>query len=292
MVSFVFSLSLFLYAVIPFYPSLANASWEKLIEKHRTLMCQECYELLQEQYQAFRENRLPKIAESVIKQIEIAENSEPLLDIKKQAHSRIQMLPDPEAPFASPEQNAGFPESSWIRICLYQKLEKLIDECDRIAPHFGFEMGQIAIRVFEGVRSLKTQESLFNQKVSEISQISPHLTFEECELEASQWVSPVKNNIPAHSTGGAIDIRLFDLKTGQFLDLGKFGVIWDSNPHVPTFSNEISDEQIKNRLILWIAATSAGLVNYPYEYWHFSVGDRYATYWLKPIPLIAVFGGM
>lgn len=33
---------------------------------------------------------------------------------------------------------------------------------------------------------------------------------EEAESEASKWVSPYKNNVPVHSTGAAIDIRLWD----------------------------------------------------------------------------------
>jgi D-alanyl-D-alanine dipeptidase len=28
-----------------------------------------------------------------------------------------------------------------------------------------------------------------------------------------------------------------------------------------------------------LAATQAGLINYPYEFWHFSFGDRYEAYW-------------
>ncbi len=82
------------------------------------------------------------------------------------------------------------------------------------------------------------------------------------------------------------------IKQIEIAELGKLGVIWGPNPHVPTFSNELSNEQIKNRLLLWIAATSAELVNYPYEYWHFSTGDRYATDWLRSIPFKAIYGGI
>ncbi|MGB8468039.1 MAG: hypothetical protein WCE21_03455 [Candidatus Babeliales bacterium] len=32
-------------------------------------------------------------------------------------------------------------------------------------------------------------------------------------------------------------------------------------------------------LYFLIAANSGGLINYSYEHWHFSYGDRYAAYW-------------
>lgn len=36
---------------------------------------------------------------------------------------------------------------------------------------------------------------------------------------------------------------------------------------------------MNNRLLLLVAAAQAGLVNYCYEWWHFSHGDRYAQFW-------------
>jgi D-alanyl-D-alanine dipeptidase len=41
-----------------------------------------------------------------------------------------------------------------------------------------------------------------------------------------------------------------------------------------TASDEISAEAQKNRRILVEALESAGLINYPAEWWHFSYGDH------------------
>lgn len=98
------------------------------------------------------------------------------------------------------------------------------------------------------------------------------------------------NNIPVHSTGAAIDIRLWDTKNEQFVDMGSFGVIWGVNASAPTFSEDLTDEQKSNRLFALIAATQAGLVNYSYEYWHFSYGDRYASFWKKKSYKKAMYG--
>ncbi len=255
-------------------------------------MKEEVYRLISSQQNAFKENTLPKIADERIKGIEIHESGEPLTDIKDTNYPRISLLPDPTTPFASPDCNSGFPEGSKIRNGLYIKLELMVQEIDRLACKFGFKPGQISIKVFEGLRSVKTQEQLFNNKAKEIEQSHPEFTKEQVEQETSKWVSPVKNNVPVHSTGAAVDIRLYDENSGLFLDMGIFGAIWGVNPAAPTFSENISNEQMKNRLFLLLAANNTGLVNYPYEFWHFSTGDRYAAFWQQPVPLKAIYGGI
>ena len=54
-----------------------------------------------------------------------------------------------------------------------------------------------------------------------------------------------------------------------FMKSCRLGTIFGSNPVAPTFSEEITYNQKKNRLLLLIAAAQAGLVNYSYEWWHF-----------------------
>ncbi len=137
----------------------------------------------------------------------------------------------------------------------------------------------IHILVFEGLRDLGTQKMLFEKKLEEILLLNPDMSFETAEKETAKWVSPVKNNIPVHSTGAAVDIRLWDSKNNCFLDLGPFGVIWGDSQLASTFSEGITDIQKNNRLYCLIAAERAGLTNYVYEWWHFSFGDRYDVYW-------------
>lgn len=260
--------------------SLVYAGWEDQLAKYKNVISNDKYSLILKQYNAFKDGKLPKIADPVIKQIDIEESGEKLINIRDQKNSRIKMLPNPKTPFASPDNNSGFEEASKIRFGLYKKLELLVKALDKLAPNFGYEPAQISIYVFEGLRNIKTQEQIFINKLKEIQQENPTLTYEQAEIETSKWVSPVKNNIPVHSTGAAVDIRLFDLKNNEFVDMGKFGVIWGANPAALTFFNDISEEQIKNRIFLLLSAASVDLINYPYEFWHLSTGDRYAAYWL------------
>lgn len=234
-----------------------------------------------EQYEQVANKSAPSIADQRIKSIPIIECGEQLIDIRAVSHSRISMLADGSSnkSFEAPHLNSGLPNASKIRADVYHRLEKMVAYLDLYAELFGYEPGEISIKVFEGLRDLATQTQLFQAKVQEIQLAYPQYTAAQAENEAAKWVSPVKNNVPVHSTGAAVDIRLWNERTHDFVDLGKFGVIWGENQQAPTFSENSTDTQKFNRLYLLMAATKAGLVNYTYEYWHFSCGDRYAVYW-------------
>jgi D-alanyl-D-alanine dipeptidase len=267
------------YFLVLFTTLSAFGNWKDHIESKKSVMREPAYCLLTAQHEAHVKNDAPKIVDPRVKTIPIVESDEPLVDVNASNHARISMLPNPTHPFASPDCNSGFTASSKIRHSVFVKLQGLVNQLDDLAPHFGYDAGQIHIKVFEGLRDLKTQETLFNNKAHEIQQANPSMSEEDVFAETCKWVSPVRNNIPVHSTGAAIDIRLWDTKNNQFIDMGSFGVIWGKNTIAPTFSADLSTEQINNRLLLLASAAQAGLVNYTYEWWHFSHGDRYASFW-------------
>jgi D-alanyl-D-alanine dipeptidase len=254
--------------------------WEELLKKYP----QET--ILKEQLNSFVAGTSPTIAAPIIKRIPIQECNQELVDISviqtKNPHSRISMMPNPpnNQPFSGTDYNAGLLHSGKIRQGMFERLMRMVDQLDKLAEDFGYKPGHIDIKVFEGLRDLPTQAMIFNNKAVEIAQKNPTWSKEQVEKETEKWVSPVKNNTPVHSTGAAIDIRLWDKTTSSFLDMGPFGV-FSPNPTAPSFSKGISSEQQLNRLFLLLAANRAGLVNYSYEFWHFSYGDRYAAYWLE-----------
>lgn len=255
------------------------ADWKATLDAHKPVMNKAVYNLLLAQCEAHQKGTLPKIADPMVKSIAIVECGEALVDIKKQNDKRISMLQDPEKPFASPDFNSGFAAASKVRAKIFARLELMVEYLDALAKKFGYEPGQIEIKVFEGLRDLKTQAMLFHNKMAEIRTANKNMTEDELFAETCKWVSPVKDNIPVHSTGAAVDIRLWDTKNKQFLDMGPFGVIWGKNTVAPTYSEGLTPAQQNNRLYLQVAAAHAGLVNYPWEWWHFSSGDRYAQLW-------------
>lgn len=265
-----------LLLVLLSYKSIFSITWEQMLTNNSFLLEKYNGHLLVKQLKLFQENSTPAISDIRIKTIPIIENGEELVDIRVINHPRISMLPNPGRPFERPDCNSGFECASCIRLKVFEKLKAMLIHLDALAANFGYESGLISITVFEALRDIKTQEILFNNKRKEIKQANQAFDDAQLDAETSKWVSPVKDNIPVHSTGAAVDIRLS--YNGTFIDMGAFGAIWGANPTAVTFSENITDTQKDNRLYLLLAATMAGLVNYSYEFWHFSTGDRY-YYW-------------
>lgn len=249
-------------------PPCFGFTWNELTEQHNNT-------IIRHQYLSGS----PKIADPKIKEISIEEGDEEFVDLRILNCKRIYMMPDPSFPFEGATYNSGLPNASKMRARVFAGLQIMLQALDELAQDFGYKKGQIDIQLFEGLRDLETQKMLFDQKLEEILRSNPDLTLEMAEQETSKWVSPYKNNVPVHSTGAAIDIRLWDNQNNCFLDMGTFGVIWGPNEHAATFSENIRDDQKLHRLYCLLAAEKAGLTNYSYEFWHFSSGDRYDLYW-------------
>ena len=142
------------------------------------------------------------------------------------------------------------------------------------------------IAVYEGHRPLSVQRQYFDEKVNELKEKNPNLTDAEAKTEASIFVSnPDGQLVPPHSTGGAIDILLFNYRNGEpddtftFLDTGKFGAIFGPNPHPETLSTkDLSKIQLSNRHTMLKAMLDAGFYNYGKEFWHYAMGDQMSAY--------------
>jgi len=256
-------------------------TWEQILTEKKIVQQDSSYLVITEQYAAYAQQQAPVVAHPIIKSITIIENNEPIIDIKLMQNKRINMLPDAPSKqvFVGPMYNSGLPSASKMRLGIWQKLERVLANLDNLAESFGYKPGKISIKVFEGLRDIETQKKLFMNKFDEIKRNNPSMSDDMIESETAKWVSPFKNNIPVHATGAAVDIRLWNDETNDFVDLGPFGVIWGTNKEAQTFSENLSDHQKFNRLYLLMATAKAGLVNYAYEYWHYSAGDRYAVYW-------------
>ena len=272
--------------------SLFSVTWQELLTDIKPFVSAESYGLIHAQYNAWQDGRPVKIVHKDIKCIPIVENYEAVVDVYAMQNPRIFMLPQPDAPYSGIDCNAGLEGSSKMRAGVYSCLERMLVQLDEYAQLFNFQAGQLSIAVFEGIRDIRYQKILFENKAAEIAQLHPYLTEQEVFEETCKWVSPVVNNVPVHSTGAALDIRLFDVKNNKLVDMGMFDVINGTNDAAPTFYEDISDEQKMHRLLFLVAATTAGLVNYQFEWWHFSYGDRYASYWQEqdPAKRIAIYG--
>lgn len=86
---------------------------------------------------------------------------------------------------------------------------------------------------------------------------------------------------PTHSTGGAVDLTLRNVKTGALLDMGA-GFDEDSERSYTFYyegllrDGKIAQDHLPllNRRMLYGAMIRAGFVNYPYECWHYDWGTQ------------------
>lgn len=192
-----------------------------------------------------------------IRDIPIIDNAEPLIDLRDQkiiAYNAEFLLENPDC--------------MKVRKTIYEKL----CEAQKLLPHgmrFEFNVGY---------RSLKIQAKMFNEMYKEIRKKFPKMNKKELFMETSKFVAPVKSwegspNVPAHSTGGAINLVLIK-EDGSIVDMG----IKLDDPYnedfIRTDSTRISLEARKNRNIMAKALLAVGFVNYPGEFWHWSYGDQ------------------
>lgn len=130
----------------------------------------------------------------------------------------------------------------------------------------------IKFKIVEGYRSPKIQQEIFKWQKKEFKKQNPEWSEDKLQIETSKFIAPPEN-IPPHSTGGAIDITLVD-EIGNELDMGTL-INGGYNGACFTNAENISEIARKNRNILILALGKVGFVNYPAEWWHWSYGDRY-----------------
>lgn len=211
------------------------------------------------------EQKVMLLADPQVISIPISENHEPLVDLKNQTVIAYGL--SPEIP-----NNTDYTR---MRQTVYEKLVK----AQSALPE------GLKLCLYEGYRSLGLQESLFKGRYQKVQNLYPEWSEEEIFNETMKLVSPVINrdgsqNIPPHSTGGAVDVYLID-ETGQPVDMGievkdwmedKDGALSQTNSQI------ISLKAQEYRHIMNHVLQVVGFINYPTEYWHWSYGDRYWAY--------------
>jgi len=205
------------------------------------------------------------IADPKIISVPVIDNHEPMVDLKNQR--TIAYGPSPEIP-----DNTDY---THMRKTVYERLVK----AQLLLPK------ELHFCLYEGYHSLQLQKMLFDERYSRVKAKHPGWSHKQLFQETTKLVSPVVNldgsqNIPPHSTGGAIDVYLINDK-GDAVDMGIHPKDWmqDLNGSLSlTNSHVISEEAKHYRTIMNHALLAVGFVNYPTEFWHWSFGDRYWAY--------------
>lgn len=131
-----------------------------------------------------------------------------------------------------------------------------------------------------GYRSLEIQTKRFNALLEKTRAVGQYADEAALYNEVHRFIAvPV---VAGHPTGGAVDITIKDLTTGEFLDFGSKQYDY-STKDCYVFVDTISEEAKTNRLMLRNCMQEAGFAPFDGEWWHFSYGDRdWACYYKKP----------
>ena len=134
--------------------------------------------------------------------------------------------------------------------------------------------GGVRIVVVEGFRSPEAQQRIFDGYTAELRAAYPDRDEDELHRLATRYVAPLE--VAPHVAGAAVDLLLSDAG-GRRLWMGtEVDATPEQSGGACMFDAlDIDAEARDNRTMLAEALSSAGLVNYPTEWWHWSFGDRY-----------------
>jgi len=136
-------------------------------------------------------------------------------------------------------------------------------------------LGENKLKVWDGFRSREVQLTIYQKLWNETKAKQPNWNEDQLTTAVNRFVTPLSNSILPHMTGGAIDLTLVDANMKE-LNMGTG--FDDFTSHAATFSEDISKQAHKNRMLLLEAMTAEGFANYPEEWWHFGYGDPLSAY--------------
>ncbi|WNV91085.1 M15 family metallopeptidase [Umezawaea sp. Da 62-37] len=131
----------------------------------------------------------------------------------------------------------------------------------------------VRLLIVEGYRPLWLQERYFAEYANALREDNPLWTDDFIRVQASRYISPPE--IAPHVSGAAIDLTLCT-ESGRELDMGtEVNASPEESDNACYTDADVSPLARGNRRMLVRALETAGLVNYPTEWWHWSYGDRY-----------------
>ncbi len=165
-------------------------------------------------------------------------------------------------------QISGSLPDVWLRSVLVDRLQIALS---LLPEHLG-------LLVLDGWRPFEVQTALRESIGQAMREDNPTLSAAEHERLLNQFVAQPRTQLDSpspHLTGGSVDLTLFDVRTGEVLDMG---TAFDSpapESWTAAFENIAGFDSVKeNRRHLYFAMIGAGFTNLPTEWWHFDFGNQ------------------
>lgn len=121
-------------------------------------------------------------------------------------------------------------------------------------------------------RSFDHQRLLWEEKVVSLQNEYPDKELEEIKELISYFIAPIKKSM--HTTGGAVDALIYDLKENCIMDFGtNDGLKINLNDKCYPYHPYISTKAKKNRKLLIDLFENEDFIVDIKEYWHFDFGN-------------------
>jgi len=174
------------------------------------------------------------------------------------------------------------------RIFMQRKAhDLLLLALDALPAEYGF-------LIWDAYRSRACQAAMFEWMRGEVRKRYPHLNDDENFEVAKRYMSPATEPgdpyCPPHLSGGAIDLTLFSMETGEELDMGTPFDDCTERAEAMYFESSIDEAERllrDRRRILRTAMQSAGFTPYEHEWWHFDYGN---VFWSRATGKPGIFG--
>lgn len=139
---------------------------------------------------------------------------------------------------------------------------------------------QVRLHLVEGYRPPEVQAALYEAHRRRLLGDVPGIDVAQSHRLASRFVAPP--SVAAHPSGAAVDVTLVDAG-GRPLDMGTAidATPEDSDGACYLDAPGISALARDKRRLLASCLRTAGFVNYPTEWWHWSYGDRYWAFVIR-----------
>jgi len=152
----------------------------------------------------------------------------------------------------------------------YMVREAVIDKIGRISKRLDQEDKTLIIR--SAWRSFEHQRLLWEERVDSLKKEYPKKQIEEIEELVSYFIAPPSKSM--HSTGGAVDALIYDLKNDCVMRFGtNDGLKINLNDKCYPYHPYITPEAKNNRKLLIGLFEEEDFVVDIKEYWHFDYGN-------------------
>ena len=195
--------------------------------------------------------RLDRFQKQLIPTIIIKDDNSPLISLKE---SNFNLVFEP----------------SFYKGYKYMVREAVFEKIGRISKILDKEDKRLIIRSVW--RCFAHQKLLRDRRIKIIKKEHPNKSLKKISKIVSYFIAPEEESM--HSTGGAVDALIYDLKKNCVMDFGNNdGLHLELNKTCYPFHPNITAQVRKNRELLISLFDKEDFVVDPKEYWHFDYGD-------------------